>query len=102
VNYCATSSRDQTDKNLKEGMTSNATVVVSTATNAIVVPNLAITRLGGQAYVNVYQNGQQGQTAIETGVVGDQYAEVTSGLTQGMQVVIPSLRVPAGTTTRGT
>jgi HlyD family secretion protein len=101
VNYYATISLDQTDKNLKEGMTSNATVIVSTATNAIVVPNLAITRLGGQAYVNVEQNGQQVQTAIETGVVGDQYTEVTSGLTEGAQVVIPSLRLPTGTNTRG-
>jgi HlyD family secretion protein len=102
VNYYATIALDQTDKNLKEGMTSNATVIVSTATNVVVVPNLAITRLGGQAYVNVYQNGQEVQTAIETGVVGDQYTEVTSGLTPGMQVVIPTLRVPSGsTTTRG-
>ncbi len=102
VNYYATISLDQTDKNLKEGMTSNATVVVSTASNAIVVPNLAITRLGGQAYVTVYENGQQVQTAIETGVVGDQYTEVTSGLNAGMQVVIPTLRLPTGTNTRGT
>jgi HlyD family secretion protein len=101
VNYYATISLDQTDKNLKEGMTSNATVIVSTATNAIVVPNLSITRLGGQAYVNVYQNGKQVQTAIETGVVGDQYTEVTSGLNTGMQVVIPTLSVPSGTGTRG-
>ena len=103
VNYYATISLDQTDKNLKEGMTSNATVVVSTATNAIVVPNLAITRLGGQAYVNVYVNGQEVQTGIETGIVGDQYTEVTSGLNPGMQVVIPALRVPSsGTTNRST
>jgi HlyD family secretion protein len=101
VNYYATISLDQTDKNLKEGMTANATVVVSTASNALVVPNLAITRLGGQAFVNVYQNGQPVQTAIETGVVGDQYTEVTSGLNDGMQVVIPSLRVPTGTNSRG-
>jgi HlyD family secretion protein len=101
VNYYATISLDQTDKNLKEGMTSNATVVVSTATNALVVPNLAITRLGGQAYVNVYQNGQTVQVAIETGVVGDQYTEVTSGINDGMQVVIPTLRVPSGTSSRG-
>ncbi len=101
VNYYATISLDQTDKNLKEGMTSNATVIVSTASNAIVVPNLAITRLGGQAYVTVYQNGQEVQTAIETGVVGDQYTEVTSGLNAGTQVVIPTLRLPTGTSTRG-
>jgi HlyD family secretion protein len=102
VNYYATISLDQGDAALKEGMTSNATVVVSSATNVLTVPDLAITRLGGQAYVNVYSNGKQVQTPIETGVVGDTYTEVTSGLTEGEQIVIPTLRVPSGTTTRGT
>jgi multidrug efflux pump subunit AcrA (membrane-fusion protein) len=101
VNYYATISLDQGNQALKEGMTSNATVVVSSATNVLTVPNLAITRLGGQAYVIVYANGQQTQTPIETGVVGDTYTEVTSGLTEGQQIVIPTLRVPSGTNTRG-
>ena len=102
VNYYATISLDQGNGALKEGMTSNATVVVSSATNVLTVPDLAITRLGGQAYVSVYSNGKSVQTPIETGVVGDTYTEVTSGLTEGEQIVIPTLRVPSGTTTRGT
>ena len=93
VNYYATVALNQTNPALKQGMTSNATVIVSKATNAIVVPNLAITRLGGQAYVNVYAAGKEVQTMIETGVVGDQYTEVTGGLNEGAQVVIPTLRV---------
>jgi len=93
VNYYATVALNQTNPALKQGMTSNATVVVSKATNAVVVPNLAITRLGGQAYVNVLVNGKQVQTQIETGVVGDQFTEITGGLSEGAQVVIPTLRV---------
>ena len=93
VNYYATVALNQSNPALKQGMTSNATVVVSKATNAVVVPNLAITRLGGQAYVNLLVNGKQVQTQIETGVVGDQYTEVTGGLSEGAQVVIPTLRV---------
>jgi len=103
VNYYATISLNQANKSLKEGMTSNATVVVSTTSNALTVPNLAITRLGGQAYVNVYVHGQSVQTAIETGVVGDTYTEVTGGLNEGAEVVIPTLRLPSGSgTSRGT
>lgn len=93
VNYYATVALNQTNPALKQGMTTNATVTVSKATNAIVVPNLAITRLGGQAYVNVLVNGKSVQTMIETGVAGDQYTEVTGGLSEGAQVVIPTLRV---------
>ena len=102
VNYYATIALNQTDKALKQGMTANATVTVSKATNAITVPNLAITRVAGQAYVNVYSGGQQVQTPIETGVVGDQFTEVTGGLNNGVQVVIPTVRVSSGTgNTRG-
>ena len=97
VNYYATIALNQTDKALKQGMTANATVTVSKATNAITVPNLAISHVGGQAYVNVYSGGQQVQTPVETGVVGDQFTEVTGGLNDGEQVVIPTVRVTSGT-----
>jgi len=93
INYYATVALNQTNSALKQGMTSNATVTVSKASNAIVVPNLAITRLGGQAYVNAYFNGKAVQTMVQTGVVGDQFTEITGGLNEGAQVVIPTLRV---------
>ncbi|MHB8589880.1 MAG: efflux RND transporter periplasmic adaptor subunit [Candidatus Dormibacteraceae bacterium] len=93
VNYYATVTLNQTNAALKQGMTSNVTVTVGKATNAITVPNLAITRLAGQAYVNLYFDGREVQTAIQTGVVGDQYTEVTGGLNEGAEVVIPALRV---------
>jgi HlyD family secretion protein len=102
VNYYATVELNQTNPALKQGMTANATVVVSKASNAITVPNLAITRLAGQAYVNVYAGGQEIQTPIQTGVVGDQYTEVTGGLNEGAQVIIPTLRIASGSgSTRG-
>ena len=100
VDYYATVSLNQTNSALKQGMTANATVTVSKATNALVVPNNAITRVAGQAYVNLYAGGQQIQTAIETGVVGDQFTEVTGGLNEGAQIVIPTVRL--STTTGGT
>jgi len=102
VNYYATIVLNQTDKALKQGMTANATVTVSKATNALSVPNLAISHTAGQAYVNVYAAGQQVPTPIETGVAGDQFTEVTGGLNDGEQVVLPSVRISSGTgTNRG-
>jgi multidrug efflux pump subunit AcrA (membrane-fusion protein) len=102
VNYYATIVLNQTDKSLKQGMTANATVTVSKASNALTVPNLAITHTGGQAFVTVYAGGQQVATPIDTGVVGDQYTEVVGGLNDGEQVVLPTVRAATGTgTTRG-
>jgi HlyD family secretion protein len=97
VNYYATVTLNQTNAALKQGMTANATVTVSKAANAITVPNLAITHSAGQAFVYVYAGGQQVQTQIETGVVGDQFTEVTGGLNDGERVVIPTVRVNSGT-----
>jgi hypothetical protein len=47
--------------------------------------------------VNVYVGGQPVPTPIETGVVGDQFTEVTSGLTGTEQIVMPTLKVNTGT-----
>jgi len=96
VTYYVTVQLGQTSNALKQGMTANATVIVNRATNAITVPNLAITRAGGQAFVNVYVGGQPVPTPIETGVVGDQFTEVTSGLTGSEQIVMPTLKVTTG------
>ena len=102
VDYYATVSLNQTNPTLKQGMTANATVIVSKAANALTVPNNAITRIGGQAYVNLYVSGQTVQTAVETGVVGDQFTEVTGGLNDGAQIVLPTVRVATGSgTNRG-
>ena len=97
VNYYVTITLNQTNRALKQGMTGNATVTVSKATNALVVPNLAITHTGGQAFVTVYDGGQQVQTLIETGVAGDQFTEVTGGLNDGEQIVLPTVRAATGT-----
>ena len=101
VNYYATVVLNQTDKSLKQGMTANATVIVARSANALVVPNLAITHSGGQAYVNVYSGGQQAQTAVETGVVGDQFTEVTGGVNEGEQIVLPTVRAATGSGNNG-
>lgn len=96
VNYYSTIVLNQTSKVLKQGMTANATVTVSKATNALVVPNLAITHTAGQAYVLVYSGGQQVQTPVETGVVGDQFTEITGGVNEGEQIVLPTVRAATG------
>lgn len=101
VNYYATVALNQVNAALKQGMTANVTVTTNKVTNALTVPNLAINRSTGQAYVYVYSSGQQVQTPIETGVVGDQFTEVTGGLNDGEQIVIPTLRVGSSSGQRG-
>ena len=88
TNYNVTLALDNLDSRLKSGMTANATVIVSQASNVLTVPNSAITHIGTAAYATVL--GKNGATRtripIQTGTVGDTSTQVTSGLVQGISV----------------
>jgi HlyD family secretion protein len=101
TNYYVTLTLDQANQQLKSGMTANASVVVSQASDVLAVPNSAITRLGGQSYVTVLSRDGKTQTrvAVQTGTVGDTTTEITSGLNPGDRVVLPQLRLPTQTQT---
>jgi multidrug efflux pump subunit AcrA (membrane-fusion protein) len=103
TNYYVTLTLDQPDQRLKSGMTANANVVVSQASDVLMVPNAAITRLGGQAYVTVLSSDAKTQTRVPvaTGVVGDSTTEISSGVSQGQRVVLPQLRLSNQGTTGG-
>jgi multidrug efflux pump subunit AcrA (membrane-fusion protein) len=103
TNYYVTLTLDQANQQLKSGMTANASVVVSQASDVLAVPNSAITRLGGESYVTVLSRDGKTQTrvAVQTGTVGDTSTEITSGLNPGDRVVLPQLRLPTQTPSRG-
>lgn len=96
TNYYATLVIDQLDSRLKPGMTANASVVVQQASNVLMLPNSAITRLGSLSFVNVLGKDGKTQTRqqIQTGAVGDQSTEIVSGLSAGDKVVLPQLKAP--------
>lgn len=101
TNYYVTLTLDQSDQRLKSGMTANANVVVSQASDVLMVPNSAITRLGGQSYVTVLSSDGKTQmrVPVETGTAGDSTTEITSGLSEGQRVVLPQLRLPSSSQT---
>ncbi|HEX6349761.1 MAG TPA: biotin/lipoyl-binding protein [Candidatus Dormibacteraeota bacterium] len=97
VNYNTTLTLEQTDSRIRSGQTANVTVVVAQASNVLVVPNSAITRIGNRAFVTVLQaGGKQVRTPVTLGIAGDSSTEITGGLSAGDRVVLPQLR--AGTT----
>ena len=102
VNYNATLTLEQVDKRIRSGQTANVTVVVAQASNVLVVPNSAITRIGQRAFVTVLQaSGKQVRTPVTLGVAGDSSTEVTAGVTEGQKVVLPQLRASSTTTAAG-
>jgi HlyD family secretion protein len=101
VNYYVSFVLNRTDPRLREGMTTNASVTVAQADNAVRVPNAAVHTTGGTTMVTVLAKGQQVPTEVITGVVGDTYTEIKAGLNEGDTVVLPAIRTTTGTTTTG-
>jgi len=103
VNYNVTLALDNLDSRLKAGMTANASVIVSQASNVLTVPNSAIAHVGTASFVTVLSSNGKTRTRIpvQTGTVGDSSTEVTSGLVQGEKVVLPQLTTSTTTGTTG-
>ncbi|MEV1199219.1 efflux RND transporter periplasmic adaptor subunit [Microbispora rosea] len=70
----------------------SATVRVTTgeAADALYVPSQAVRAQGdGTAVVTVADGGTQSRRTVQVGVRGDSYVEITGGLSEGDQVVLP-------------
>jgi macrolide-specific efflux system membrane fusion protein len=80
---------DQSDPRLRSGMTATVKVQVAQADNVLSVPNQAVYTLDNTSHVDVWFHGAAVSTPVTLGLVGDQLTEITSGLTEGEQVVLP-------------
>jgi len=89
------------DFQLREGLTVTVTIVVEERENVLMVPNSAITRKGNEAYVQVETpDGGTEERLIQIGLSNWQYTEVTDGLIEGEQVVVPQGTTATPTTSQ--
>lgn len=85
-----------TDPRLRLGLTSTVSVTVAQANHVLAVPNQAIYSLDNQTHVDVWQHAARLATAVGTGMIGTTLTQITSGLTEGEQVVLtPSTTLPS-------
>jgi HlyD family secretion protein len=78
------------DVQLREGLTVTVSIWLDERNNVLLVPNKAITSQGGKPYVQVVAAaGVTEERVVQTGISDWQYTEVTSGLSEGEQVVVP-------------
>jgi multidrug efflux pump subunit AcrA (membrane-fusion protein) len=71
----------------------NATVIITVqeAQNVLVVPDRAIQTQGGNSVVEVRKDDGSTETvAVQTGLSDGTNTEITSGLTEGQTVILPS------------
>jgi HlyD family secretion protein len=85
---------------LKEGLTVTVNIIIEQKTGVLLVPNGAITYQGREAYVQVVSSdGTTEPRSIQIGISDSQNTEVTSGLSEGEQVVIPQTTTTTTSTT---
>ena len=75
---------------IRIGQTTTVVVTIASKANVLSVPSTAVTTVGGLSFVNVMTNGVETRTPIQVGLVGDALTEVTSGLNEGQEVVLPA------------
>ncbi len=83
---------------LREGLSVTVNIIVAESKNVLMVPVGAITRSGRDTTVQVMKNGTPETRTVKTGISSWQYTEVTEGLSEGEQVVVPKTTAPTTTT----
>ena len=90
VTYLVSLQIDTRGVYLPAGMTANVNIVVDQRDNVLVVPNRAIRTQGRNRVVEVMAEGKPETRPVTIGLSNDQVTEVSNGLQEGEQVVIPS------------
>ncbi len=75
---------------LREGLTVTVHILVAEKNNVLLVPNQAITRLGMETHVQVSKDGVTEERVIQVGISDWQFTEVTDGLSEGEQIIVPT------------
>jgi macrolide-specific efflux system membrane fusion protein len=73
---------------LRSGQTGTVTITTARANDVLAVPSSAVTTAGGVSTVDVVTDSGTQTTPVETGLEGDAYTEITSGLSAGDTVAI--------------
>jgi macrolide-specific efflux system membrane fusion protein len=79
---------DQPDSRFLSGMSAIVIINVAKATNVLAIPSQAVYLLDNASYVNVWYRGNAVPTRVGIGLIGTQLSQISSGLSQGEQVVL--------------
>jgi multidrug efflux pump subunit AcrA (membrane-fusion protein) len=97
VTYPVTISLINPPATVRDGMTADASVIVATRANVLVLPSAAITTTGPISTVTVLANGKKTTRTVTTGLVGSSTTEMLTGVKAGDVVVEPTVSVTSTT-----
>jgi macrolide-specific efflux system membrane fusion protein len=100
VSYSATLTLDQTNSQVKPGMSASASIIVGQA-QGVNVPNAAVSGAGSIATVTLDRNGKKTQKQVAVGLRGNTRTQIASGLSAGGQLAVTTTLPPltSGTST---
>jgi macrolide-specific efflux system membrane fusion protein len=96
VSYGAQLALTSPPDGLRPGQSASVVITVAEAQDALSVPAAAVQTAGGTNLVTVQENGQNVTRQVQVGLRGESTVQITSGLTEGENVVL------TGTATTGT
>ncbi len=104
VSYDVTLTLDQSDSQVRPGMSASAAIVTQQA-QGVNLPNSAVSGGGSLSTVELLKSGKTVSTPVVVGLKGDTRTQIVSGLRAGQQVVVtttlPSLSSSAGSSSSG-
>lgn len=100
VSYGVVITPDVMDKAVKGGMTVSVSVITATAQDVLAVPSSAVKSSAAGKYVQILQNGQPVDVTVEVGMSTDAYTEITSGLTEGQEIIVATTSSGSTATTQ--
>jgi multidrug efflux pump subunit AcrA (membrane-fusion protein) len=86
---------------LYAGASVTSAIIVKQLTNVLTVPSAALSADANGTYVTVVKNGVQTRTKVVLGAVYGGVTQITSGLSDGAQVLVRQIRLPQGTGATG-
>jgi hypothetical protein len=93
---------DEAPADVHSGMSADVTITTASATDVLTVPSAALQGTEGDYRVRTLDAaGNPVPTPVQVGLVTASTAEITSGLTEGQEVVIGTASELAGTTNNG-
>ena len=88
VSYGAQLALTDPPDGLRPGQSASVVITVAEAENALSVPAAAVTTAGSTNVVTVQENGQNVTRQVQVGIRGESTVQITSGLTEGENVVL--------------
>ncbi len=93
VTYGVVITLDTTNDSIKQGMTTDVSIIIDKKTDVVFVPNSAIQSQGDNMSVRILEveTSELSAKVVEVGLSNDEVTEIVSGLQEGEKIVIATL-----------